>query len=346
MRLFTILFLFAAAPMLRAADGVPAESAPAVLVRMENFLVTPSTGPVTHAVLKNQFPCEFKGILRVKFPDGWKTTPAQHTVSLQPGETKKFAFAIEHGTDRESNVYPVKITIAGNGATIASAQTVVCASTPYFKPVIDGNLADWKDAIPVAFTTDGKQTIVRTYWSKKQFCLAVEVEEDQLTSLEAAAGGTGPDAVLVAVGPAEAAAPDGKPARYEFMLVSSTAAATGGKCLMRKADAPADAAAAVQAEECSAAKIAVRRTGKITSYEVAIPLSLMPELRPDAGREYRFGLLVQDAGGTGLRDLGDAMNLWPEHRRPHAWGNWPQIHWGSQPPTDGSVEFGFCSSIH
>ena len=212
--------------------------------------------------------------------------------------------------------------------------------------MIDGDLADWKDALPITFTTGGKQTVVRTYWSKKQFCLAVEVEEDQLTSLEAAVDGKGMDAVFVAIGPAEAAAPGEKPARYEFMLASSTAAANGGTCLMRKEAAPTDAAAPVQAGECPAVKLAVKRTGKITSYEVAIPLNLMPELRPDAGREYRLGLLVQNAGGTGLRDLGEVMNLWPEHRRPHAWGNWPQINWGPQPPTDGSIEFGFCSSIH
>ena len=277
----------AAACRTAPVNAIPPDDAPSpptVQVRMENFLVTPSTGPVTHAVLKNQFPSTFNGTLRVEFPEGWKTTPAQHTVSLQPGETKKFAFAIERGTDRESNAYPVKITVAGNGMTSTSSQSVVCASSPYFKPVIDGDPADWKDAIPITFTTGGKQTVVRTYWSKKQFCLAVEVEEEALTGREAAAGGNGMDAVLFAVGPTEAATPGDPPARYEFMLVSSTAAASGGVCLVRQAAAHADPAAPVQAEECPAAKIAVKRTGKVTFYELATPLNLMPELRPDAGR--------------------------------------------------------------
>jgi len=343
MRLFTVLYLFATALMIRAADSGADQL---IHVRAENFLVSPSTGPVTHIAVRNSQTTAFKGTLRAQFPNGWKVTPAQHEFELQPGEMKRLAFTVESGTDNSANRYPVTVTVEGNGGKTEISQTVVCASTPYFKPVIDGDLADWNDAIPIAFTTGGRQTVVRTYWSKKLFCLAVEVEEDTLTGLEAAAGGSGMDAVLVAVGPAEASSPDGKPARYEFLAVSSTASATGGICLMRKSVPQADTAASIQAENCTEAKIAVKRVGRITFYELSIPLSLMPELRPDAGREYRFGLLVQDADGTGLRDLGDVMNLWPEHRRPHVWGNWPQINWGSKPPADGSIEFGFCSSIH
>jgi hypothetical protein len=51
----------------------------------------------------------------------------------------------------------------------------------------------------------------------------------------------------------------------------------------------------------------------------------MPEMKPEAGREFCFSLTVHDPDGTGPRDLGSVMNLWPGQRQ---------------------FEFGFCSSIH
>ena len=72
-------------------------------------------------------------------------------------------------------------------------------------------------------------------------------------------------------------------------------------------------------------KAAVKREGNITRYEIGVPVKLMSEIKPEAGREFCFSLTVQDPDGTGPRDLGSVMNLWPGQRQ---------------------FEFGFCSSIH
>jgi hypothetical protein len=333
----TVLFSTLLLPLasVLAADEVP------VLVRMENFLVSPSTGPVAGVVVKNQLGTEYQGTLRIGFPEGWKVTPAQHQVSLKPGESKRLAFAIETGLDKEANAYPVTISVEGPADKVKVNQTALCASSPYFKPKIDGDLSDWRDSIPIRFGAVGKSVALRTYWNKKQFCLAVEVEEDALISLEKGSARTGPDALLLAIGPAETA--DGKPCRYEALIVSSDAVPGTGKCFLRERSAQPKPLAE---EECPEAKVAVSRTGRITTYEIAIPLTRLNEFKPDAGREFRLGLLVQDADGDGLRDLGEVMSLWPERRNAKAWGTWEPIKVGEKPPYDGAFEFGFCSSIH
>ena len=38
---------------------------------------------------------------------------------------------------------------------------------------IDGATEDWGDAIPVTWTTDGKKTVVSTYWNRRRFALLV-----------------------------------------------------------------------------------------------------------------------------------------------------------------------------
>jgi hypothetical protein len=245
-------------------------------VRAQNFIVNPSTGPVTHVVVRNAGDRNISGTLRVQFPDGWKASPSERAVELKPGETKKLPFAIEKGADLAANSYPVRIQCAGLDLT----QRVVCASAPYFKPTIDGDLGEWKDSIPIRFN----KTVVRTYWSGKQFSLAVEVEEDKLT------GQRGVEFSL-------AASAEGK--RYEFFV------GPDGKC--------------------DGVTAAVKRDGNVTRYEIGVPFKMMPEMQPEAGREFLFSLVVHDSDGTGPRDMGAVMNPWPGQRQ---------------------FEFGFCSSIH
>ncbi|MBM3858991.1 MAG: hypothetical protein FJ395_04990 [Verrucomicrobia bacterium] len=247
-----------------------------VHVRANNFTVNPSTGPVTHVTVRNSGRQSVSGVLRAQFPDGWKVSPTERSIELKPGETKQLPFAIEKGADVSANSYPVRIQFG----TLDVTQRVVCASAPYFKPTIDGDLAEWKDSIPISFA----KTVVRTYWSSKQFSLAVEVEEDKLT------GKRGVEFSL-------AASDEGK--RYGFVVGAD------GKC---------EGVTAV-----------VKRDGNVTRYEIGVPFKLMPELKPDAGREFLFSLVVHDPDGIGPRDIGAVMNPLPGQRQ---------------------FEFGFCSSIH
>ncbi len=282
-------------------------------------------------------------------------TPTQHTLKLGAGETRESPFAIESGSDRAANSYPLEIIVEGKGDRAVSKQQVVCASAPYFKPQIDGDLKEWKDSIPITFTTRGKRTVVRAYWNKRRFCLAVEVEEDRLVGYEARSGRSGMDAIQFALAKANAktgARDTDKAARFEF-LVAASGSGMGpreGECfsLVKPGDALAVCKhrRALGPLAAADAEVAVARAGGVTHYEISIPVRPMRVLRPTPGREFCFSLLVHDPDGTGVRDLGDVMNMWESERNPRAWCSWRGVEWGEARPFDGKIEFGFCSSIH
>ena len=94
------------------------------------------------------------------------------------------------------------------------------------------------------------------------------------------------------------------------------------------------------------AQVVVKRQGKITRYECAIPFAAVPTIRPAVGREIAFSVLVHDPDGTGIRDWGKAAGLWPEQRNRFAWCEWGSVKWNDDPPYDSKVEFGLCSSKH
>ena len=332
--------------------AAPAEKAP-ILVRAKNFVVTPSTGPVTGVVIRNRLSRPYRGTLKARFPEGWQVTPGEHAVELRAGETKEYAYAIERGSDLAANSYAVEITVEGNGQRTVSRQQVVCASAPYFKPVIDGKLTEWKDSIPISFTTNGKKTVTMLYWNKRRFCLAVEVEEDTLVDHIDNSSRSGIDAVQFALSTSKARTgtrDTDKSARFEFLVTGSGAGRAGGRCflLMKPGDdlALARRHRGLDALLLEDAEVAVERSGGVTRYEVSVPFRPMRALRPTPGREFCFSLLVHDPDGTGVRDLGEVMNLWESQRNPLAWCSWRNVRWGKTRPFDGKIEFGFCSSIH
>lgn len=340
-----------------AAAATPLQAAQAdssILVRPHNFVVNPSTGPVTYLSVKNTQDKPFSGVLKATFPDGWKATQSQHEISLKPNEMRKYPFAIEKAReDLENNRYPIEITLEGGGKTLEVKQNAVWSSAPYYKPEIDGKTKEWKDAVPITFETEGKRTVVRLYWNKKQFCLMVEVEEDDLVGLKKSSAEKGMDAVQFAVSLTETSTGDkasDKSQRAEF-LIADSGKRFGSDCchvLMQPGDelGTAKKARALEPLTLEGGVAVVKRSGKITTYEAAIPFKAIPGLKPTAGREYCFSLLVHDPDGTGVRDLGSVMNLWESRRKEFGWCSWENVKWGEKLPFDNKVEFGFCSSIH
>jgi len=324
---------------------------PPVAIRAENLTVSPSTGPVTHVLVHNPGTRTYRGTVIATFPGGWTMNTTRHQVTIKPGETARLAFAIERGADAASNTYPVQVKAVGaDGTEVTRTQTIVCASAPYFKPTIDGDSADWKDAIPVTFATGGKKTVVGTYWSRRRFSLLVAVEEDALTPLPEQGGGAAGDAVQIAISPRDATTPasaGGVARRYEFLLAATK---TGGKCyaLTRPGDpvSVAQQTRSLAGRGLADAQVVVARRDGVTTYECAIPMNVMPRIRPDPGREFCLSVLVHDPDGTGLRDWGEAAGLWPWQRSRLAWSAWQGARWPDEPPFDNKVEWGFCSSKH
>ncbi len=330
-----------------ALGGATAD--PPVAMRIESFAVAPAHSPPAVVVLMNHGQTPYQGTLRLRAPEGWQLSPAEQEVSLAPGEAKRARFLVKRGTITEENSYPMEATLTGPGRPIIHQQNVMTAGAPYFRPTIDGQTDDWKDAIPATWTSGGRKTVISTYWNRRRFSLLVAVEEDTLTPFQEKPGSF--DAVQVAVSPEDAktgTSPDDEAARYEFLFVSAGSGAQG-KCFklvepgMRLAEGQKPRRLAPL--EYQDANVAVSRKGAVTYYECSIPFGLMRDkIRPSEGREFHLSVLVHDPGGTGIRDWGEAVGLPSCQRNRLAWSRWPGAQWGDQPPLDNKTKWGLCSS--
>jgi len=329
----------------------PAHAGEPVALWVESFTVPPSSQPMAYVMVKNLGDMPYRGSVAMKVPDGWRITPAACEVSLQPGESKRVPLSVERGVSVEANRYPIEVSATGAGLTVVRKQQVVAASAPYFKPTIDGDPSDWKDAIPVTFTTGGKKTIVSTYWSSRRFSLLVVVEEDKLIGYSDIPQSDAPDAVQVAISPQGATtgtSPEGEAARYEF-LFASCGSGPEAKCFrLAEPGMPL-----TEARKCRRlaplvyddAEVAVSRQGGKTYYEIGIPTRpIRDRIRPEAGREFCLSVLVHDPDGTGVRDWGEAAGLWESERNRLAWSLWQGAQWGEKPPFDNKLPWGMCSS--
>ncbi len=309
-----------------------------VALRVQHFTVPPATGPITHVLVANLREAPYTGTVRLELPDCWTWRPEEQAVSLAAYETQRIPFTIERAINLSANTYPVRATATGAGETVVREQTIVCASAPYGRPLIDGNLDDWKDSLPVSFEKNGKKTIIRTLWNRRSFYLALEVEEKAFT--------TG-DAIQFAVAPfntATGAAPEDTAARYEFLIAHDGACyllITPGMALSTAAQPRA-----LDNLETLDAEAAIVHKDGTTYYECALPFSVMKNIRPSEGREFYFSVLVHDPDDTGLRDWGATAGFSPDRRNPLAWCVWGETQWGDEPPYDSKIEWGLCSSIH
>jgi hypothetical protein len=313
---------------------------PPVALRAHNIVVPPATGPVSGLTVMNLLNAPYTGKVTVTLPNGWKANKTQFDVTLKPNETKHIPFALEKAIDHKSHVYPYKITAVGSGQTVTVDQKVICATTPYVKPKIDGDISEWlSDAVPVTFTCKGKTATVRTFWNKRNFCLSIQVQEDKFVE--------GSDAIQFALASGKAStgkSPDDKTARYEFVIV-------GGKCyqLVKPGSPLGDTQKTGPLPDSPVEKsvVAIKRAKDITTYEISVPMRPMKDLKATTGREYRFGLLVHDPDGTGVRDMARVAAPLPQTVNNYAWSKWAGAKWTSEKPLLGSkLEWGFCTSIH
>ena len=346
----TVLLFCLAVSIFCASQRTSAAAEP-LRVRMENFVVTPSTGPVANVLVQNRSERAINVVVRVRWPEGWKGAPAEQTVSVGPNAMAKAAFTIEKAVDAAANRYTVVVEARAGDVIVTRTQQVVCATAPYLKPQVDGKLDDWKDAVPITFATADKATTVMTCWNRKQFCVAVRAEQMKAGAVQFALAAEGGASFQLATvdeknRKLEACATLASP-RFEFVVVAPEQDGPA-KCflLMRPGDDSklAEQSRTLEGLKCGDVQATATRDGAATCFEIAVPVKLVPELQPTPGRPFRFSLLVHEAGG--LRDLGTVMNLWDDQRHPRSWCRWKGAAFGPTPPFDSNVEFGFSSSIH
>jgi len=323
-------------------------------MRIASFTVAPAHTPLAVVHVRNLSAEAYRGMLRVKGPEGWLIVPAAVEISVPAGGTARATLTVQRGMNLEANSYPMEVSATSAGAAVVHRQNVVCTSAPYYKPKIDGKTDDWKDAIPVTFITAGKKTVISTYWNRRQFAILVAVEEDKIVPWRQDDPQQPCDAIQLAISPQETAtsmSPGEAAGRYEFLFVATKRPQDGSakaKCF-RLAE-PATKLGETQelrhlaSLEFLGAEAMVSRTGNVTYYECAIPFKALPEVRPGEGREFCFSVLVHDPDGTGLRDWGRAAGLWPSQRNRLAWSLWPGARWGEEPPFDNKTPWGLCSS--
>ncbi len=322
------------------AIGQNAASKPPVALRADNIVVPPDTGPVSGFTVVNLLDAPYAGKITVKLPEGWKADKTQFDVSLKARESKHIPFALEKAIASKTHVYPCTITAVGGGQTVTVAQQVICATTPYVKPKIDGDITEWlNDAVPVTFVCKDKKTVVRTYWNKRNYCLAVEVQEDKFDKSA--------DAIQFALAYGKAStgkSDDDKTARYEFVIKD-------GKCyqIAKPGGSLGDTQkpTALPTEPLAKSVVAVKREKDITTYEISVPMRpMMKVLKPTTGREYRFGVLVHDPDGTGVRQMAAVASPLPGTCNKYAWTKWIGAKFPDKPLLDSKLEWGFCTSIH
>lgn len=334
--------------------GSAVADSPGVALRVESLTVPPATGPTINVQVKNLGEEPYEGSLSLKGPKGWTISPDSRQVALKPNETRRVPFTIEKGSNVDDNSYPIEVTATASEEKIVLKQNVPAASAPYFKPTIDGLADEWKDSLPVAFTSGGKRSVISTYWNRRAFSILVAVEEDKLLPYKKG----GPfDAVQLAISSQDAAekGEDDEARRFEFLFVSTDKASadkgTEGMCF-KLAEPDTKLTETAQSRELEPleyekAKVMVTRRGGTTYYECSIPFSLMrADIRPSEGRELFLAVLIHDADGTGIRDRGEAVGLWPEQRNRAAWSDFVGAKWGEKPPFDNKLYWGLCSSKH
>jgi hypothetical protein len=340
----TLLLLLVVSVTRAAAAAEP------VALRVENFTVPPATGPLAYVVVKNLLEQPYSGVVSLTGPEGWQIAPTEREIQLAAGQTTRVPFAIDKARTTAGHLYSCEARATGGGTTVSQRREVAVASTPYFKPTIDGDPSEWSDAIPLQFTTAGKKTVVSTFWNRRSFSLLVAVDDDTLTRRDPARPDQPCDAVQIALAPAKAKTPTSpKEAaqRYEFLLC----AGGGDQAACYRLAEPGTPLQATQQPrdlgplQYEDASIVIRRIEGTTYYECSLPLKPMrDQIRPSEGREFCLGVLVHDPDGTGIRDLGAAAGLWPWERNRLAWSHWTGSAWPEQPTFDSKIPWGMCSS--
>jgi hypothetical protein len=328
-------------------DTRPSPGEQPLQLRVENLTLLPNSQPMLHVRALNSGNQEFRGTVQIVVPESWRMESRQKEIVLEPGESTRLAFSVNAGSESATNCYPIRVTAAAGGQQIIHEQNMVVASAPYFKPTVDGDPQDWKDAIPIQFIADGKRTTISTYWNRRKFSLLVEVQEDALIT---ASPGTRFDAVQFALSPAESEtsrSPSGTANRFEYLLVAVDEQTAEGYRLAQPGTPYAELAGERSLNRLvdNTMEVAVTRRQGTTIYECSVPFAaLRSAIRPSEGREFLFSVLIHDPDGTGLRDWGEAAGLWESDRNPLAWSRWEGAKWPAKPPMDCRTQWGMCSS--
>lgn len=307
-------------PLSRDAAATEPGSA-AIRVRLQNIGIGPQRGTV-----------------ELDVPRSWKLAQNKYDVSLAEGESKTYEFRLIETTARgiaprrDGDPFRVIVRAAERSdwrfdPPVATARNVA----PGARPVIDGNLSDWSDAIwmnvgPNVAKVKGRLAFK---WDAQTLYLAAEVRESALAPRRVEESvydfWRGHDAIQLAFGTGEA--PETAPSRAPFrdsdigLLISpfgqSSAGQYDGRVLKLWGNDLGFNRAADRVRwggQVAGSNCVVSRDerGELTTYEASIPLAMLPGIDPQklAQRDdiVRFGWLIHNDEGEVLdwgREVGN-----------------------------------------
>ena len=293
----------------------------AVRVRLQNIGIRPQ-----------------KGSIELDAPRSWKLASDRYEVNLAPGESKTYEFrALQTTADPNLNnadAVPFGVIVRADGRynfkfdrVIATARNVL----PGERPAIDGDLAEWSNAIWMNAGPNGAKIKGRVAlkWDAQTLYIAAEVHESALMPRRVEEQNydfwRGHDALQIAFGTGET--PETAPARapfrdsdFGFLIAPFGQSSTGdyeGRVLKLWGNDLAFNRAADRVRwggQVPGSSCAIRRDerGELTTYEAAIPLSALPKIVPSdlAQRDdvVRFGWLLHNDEGQTLdwgREIGN-----------------------------------------
>jgi hypothetical protein len=139
-----------------AINSVEFEGLPSLLVNPRSFDAPLSTHPKLRIKVENLLPRATDAHLEVTAPKEiqLETTTAD-LKAMKPGEIRFAEFAVLSAKPNEINRYKVQYRAQAGGVAQEGDQVVQVACSTYGTPQVDGDLADWKDAIPVTMVARG-----------------------------------------------------------------------------------------------------------------------------------------------------------------------------------------------
>ncbi|WP_157447618.1 COG1470 family protein [Chthoniobacter flavus] len=132
------------------------EGLPALLVNPRSFDAPLGTHPKLRVKVENLLPRATDAHLEITAPkEITLTTSTADLKDMKPGEIRFVEFPVTSATSNEINRYRVQFHATAGGITQDGDQVVQVACATYGTPKIDGDLSDWKDAIPVTMVARG-----------------------------------------------------------------------------------------------------------------------------------------------------------------------------------------------
>jgi len=183
----------------RLAKGVMTGTTPVELV-LNDFTTPLQAGMPLPLTVHNVLTMPLKGTITVKTSDGLVLAQNTIPVALKPGERLTVPATLGACTPNAGNGYRVAVTFDSPRGTASCTEVVHVACATHGTPVIDGNLDDWQDALPVIVpggaqkldstfatwyihkldelkTVDGTGAVaeIRTKWDDRNFYIAARV---------------------------------------------------------------------------------------------------------------------------------------------------------------------------